>query len=269
MKFDLVFVVLVYRNQDDLRDFLESLTVITGKYKVVVVNSYFDDFSKQEIKNITDIYGCDFINVSNKGYSYGNHCGIEYALKNYEFNYLCVANPDTIVEEFDIQLLNGFEKDILAPNIKCYPNKSQNPMHVIENKLSIKLIYLGYQYSNKLLFYTGIGINKFIREAFLFYVKLVKKRKYRIFTAHGSFIVFSSNAIREIKQPFDEDIFLFGEESILAEKAARMNTKIYYIPEIRIKHKQDGSMKLSNLNMDEEGKKSFLCYYEKYFRRSI
>ena len=46
---DYVFVVLVYRNTADLEDFLVSTKEITGNYKVIVVNAFFDEKTKSEI----------------------------------------------------------------------------------------------------------------------------------------------------------------------------------------------------------------------------
>ncbi len=79
-----IFVVLVYRNTGDLEDLTKNLgeKFESGKYRVIVVNAYFDDDTKSESERISNECDADFINVPNKGYSYGNNRGIEYALNS-------------------------------------------------------------------------------------------------------------------------------------------------------------------------------------------
>ena len=76
-----IFVVLTYRNTDDLEDFLKSVERFVKSYKVIIINSYYDDSSKFKFADIAKQYNCDFINVPNKGYSVGNNYGIKYAQK--------------------------------------------------------------------------------------------------------------------------------------------------------------------------------------------
>ena len=38
-----IFVVLTYRNIDDLEDFLKSVERFVKSYKVIIINSYYDD----------------------------------------------------------------------------------------------------------------------------------------------------------------------------------------------------------------------------------
>lgn len=76
-----LFVVLVYRNSADLYDFIISVKQNFTNYKIVVVNSYYDNESLKVIEDIAISNDCEFINVANKGYSYGNNLGIGYAKK--------------------------------------------------------------------------------------------------------------------------------------------------------------------------------------------
>ena len=82
---DFIFVVLVYRNIDDLKDFFDHFTIPNSK--VVVINSFYDKNSESSLKNIAEENDADFISVPNKGYGAGNNRGIEYVLNNYDFKY--------------------------------------------------------------------------------------------------------------------------------------------------------------------------------------
>ena len=76
-----VFIVLTYRNVEDVRGFLKSLENCTESYKTIIVNSFFDEKCKNEIEKVALQYECDFVNVPNKGYGAGNNFGIELARK--------------------------------------------------------------------------------------------------------------------------------------------------------------------------------------------
>lgn len=255
---DVVFCVLTYKNSSDLQDFVESVyRQCRLNFRIVIVNSYFDDATLEDIRAIAKANKCDFLNVPNNGYGAGNNRGIEYAISTYDFSFLIVCNPDTIVKKFEINDIAGYQnKDvILAPNIVCASGKKQNPAIVSYNKRASRLIYRGYKRNNKLTLYHGLAINKVNRLLFLTRNNSGKK----IFQAHGSFVIFSKAALDKLVPVYDENIFLFCEEMDLAFKAKANGIDTIYIPEIDIYHKEDGSMKLSNLNLYNEIKKS--CIY--------
>lgn len=122
MKFDIVFVVLVYRNIRDLRDFFNSNEIPDSK--TIVVNSFYDDESECEFKEIAESNQADFLSVPNKGYGAGNNRGIDYALSNYDFNYLIVSNADITISRFRKDLIDKFPNAVLAPKILTLNNKN-------------------------------------------------------------------------------------------------------------------------------------------------
>ena len=117
-RFKYIFVVLTYRNTEDIIDLLDSMKRQVEDYKVVVVNSFYDEETATIIESIAKKYDAVFINVENKGYSYGNNRGIEYALKNYAFEWLVIANPDTVIKKFDFSTLNVEMPVVIAPEIR-------------------------------------------------------------------------------------------------------------------------------------------------------
>lgn len=48
MKYDFIFIVLVYRNTKDLKDFFDSYNLANSK--VIVVNSFYDKESESDFK---------------------------------------------------------------------------------------------------------------------------------------------------------------------------------------------------------------------------
>lgn len=262
-RFKYVFVVLVYRNMKDIRDFVLDIKSHNLDSKIIIVNSYYDDETKAECEKTAEDAGCVFLNVENRGYGYGNNRGIEYALKNFKFDFLIVSNPDIVIKKFSDDSFSSFKDAVIGPVIRTLTNKSQNPYWVYENPLSEYLIYKGYKNKSKLLLYAGIGINKVIREAFLACFGILRLHFKRVFALHGSFVIFSHGVFDKIKLPYDEDMFLFAEEANLAHLLKKNKIKSYLSSDVEILHKEDGSIGVSKIDEKSEARKSIITYYEK------
>lgn len=251
-KVKVVFIVLVYRNYNDVIDFCLSIKKkINMDYKIVIVNSFFDIESEIKIKNIAEKFNCDFLNIENKGYGYGNNEGINYAREKYKFNYLIISNPDIIIEKFNFKNL---EKNyIYAPNILTRNGKKQNPFRVINSPFLEYLKYIGFKKNMKFLIYIDILINKLCKI----------KRRNIIYSCHGSFIIFGLDALNLLpKRIFNDDIFLFTEEDHLAKLLYKYKIKIIYNENLCVKHNEDGSMKYINKKIFDLTKESYIKYYE-------
>lgn len=258
MDYKYVVVILVYRNIDDLEECVNSIYQKMSDVKIIIVNSFYDEESFQEVKSCANNNKCDFVNTENKGYGHGNNIGISYAVNHYKFDYIIIANPDIIVRKFDDTNLEQY--DVIAPKIITLSGKKQNPIWVFDNKRIEKIQYIGYKYSLNALVYLGIAINKIIREAY----NIFRKTDFYVYGAHGSFIIFKYSAIKDLLDLFDENMFMYAEETLLAYKLNNAGIKVRYTQKIEILHKEDGSVKLSSLNVMDEIKKSFMYYYSHY-----
>lgn len=263
--FDYIFVILVYRNAEDLIACLESIHKKVRNYRVVIVNAYYDERSKNIIEIIAREYDCDFINVDNKGYGAGNNRGIEFVIEQYEFEYVIVSNPDITIDIFPKNIATFKEMEIVAPQILARNGKNQNPILVKDNKLADYFLYQGYKNQINILVMIGFALNKIPREVFL---KMYKKCIRRVYGAHGSFVMYSRKAISQLTSNlYDEKIFLFSEEFVIAKKAKDLQLCTFYCPYVRIRHKEDGSIKIANISENEHLAKSTMYYYETYRKR--
>lgn len=258
--YDIVFVVLVYRNIDDLKGFFLSNCLTNTK--TIVVNSYYDDASEECFQRIAQDYDADFLSVPNKGYGAGNNRGIEYALLKYSFKYLVVSNADILIEHLDIENLNEMGDVIIAPKIINLKNKNQNPSSPFApHKLSMRL--WRYIFENDLRFLSwGLFAWSRIKKS-VFY--LISPWHKRIFSAHGSFVIFPVNVLKELVPIYNEQMFLFVEEEHLGMLAAMKGIKTIYNPSIKIRHKEDGSVAVASINEFEKTKQSFLVYFNYWF----
>lgn len=268
VKYQLIFCVLTYKNYIDIKEFIENINnKAKFTYKIVVANSYSDEKSSKEIRNIAISSQCDFIEFENKGYGYGNNRAIEYAKNNYDYEYLVVCNPDTLILNFDYQNLQDYNKEIIAPSIISAKGRRQNPMNVTYMPIAEWVLFNAFKKQNRYLFYLGVGLIKIKKFIDIFLKKLNRKKKYKIHICHGSFIIFSKYSVDKLIPIFDENIFLFGEEGDLGRKIKLLDLDIVYDEDIKIFHKEDGSMKLSDFNLNKILQESFIYYYEKW--RSI
>lgn len=262
-KYKYIFVLLVYRNFNDAKDLILNIKEKVSNYKIILVNSYYDDDSMEQLKNISIENECDFINVQNKGYGYGNNQGIKFAKNKYFFEYLIVANPDIEIIKFDEKELDKYTIGLFGPIIKTLKGKNQNPYWVKEEKILERLRYSGFKNNNQLFIYFVIIINKIYRYVFLLFFKISNRKQFEIFAAHGCFLVFPNSILKDIDSIYDEAIFLFSEEADIAHEFKKRKIKTYMIKSIEIKHKEDGSIKFEKINENKEEKKSVIYYYEK------
>lgn len=259
-KFDFVFVVLVYRNTQDLTDFF--LSNETANSRVIVVNSYYDDDSEKAFQLIAQKYNADFLTVPNKGYGAGNNRGIEYALQNYEFRYLVVSNADILVKNMALSCVSSYGDSIIAPQIINAIGRKQNPSVPFRpTKLTEDMKYWVYQGSHYRILWILFALSRF-KKILYYCISGIRKQ---IFSAHGSFVIMSKKVVERLHPIYNEDMFLFNEEEHLGRLALKNGIKTYYAKNIQIHHKEDGSMKLSSFNEMERLRQSFLVYYDYWF----
>lgn len=262
IKYTYIHIVLVYRNHVDLEIFMKNIKSLD--FKVIVVNSFYDNTSRTLIEDIAVENNADFINIPNKGYGFGNDLGIKYALDNYDFDFLIINNADVEVLKFDYEKVKLYSKQfIYAPQIKTIKLKDQNPFIISYSKLFRFLYYTGCKKRSRILKLSTIIINGLVRRIFNFFVKIFRLNYLRIYSCHGSFFLIGKEAVVKLYPLYLHQMFLFQEEHFLARKAFLNSVKIYYVPsDIQIKHYEDGSVDFSNGVLNRYQDESYIMYYE-------
>lgn len=256
-EFDFIFVVLTYRNTDDLRDFFRHFHLQNSK--VIVVNSFFDEKSEVDFKTIANIYQADFLSVPNKGYGAGNNRGCQYALEHYLFKYLVVSNADIMIDSLSLLNLEKYHDNIIAPRIINLSGKNQNPSIPFKpGILTERFRYWIYSGNHSKLIRVYFVISRL--KKILYYC--IKSFRNQIFSAHGAFVIFPANVIRQLYPLYNEEMFLFNEEEHLGRLALSKGIETVYASDIMIRHKEDGSMNIVDINEFEMLKQSYLVYYK-------
>lgn len=259
-----IFVILVYRNVEDILELLESIKAQVLDSKVIIVNNYYDETTQKQFEKIAAEHQCDFINCENRGYGAGNNAGIRFALEKYEFEYLIISNPDIVIKNFPVEEIRQYPEGVYGCEIDNLAHKNQNPMLAKNCRFASKMLYKGIKEKLSFCLLAGKAINKLQRDWSRFLLNRKKKENRKVYQIHGSFLIFSGSVIQEIEAPYDEEMFLFAEEGYLAYLLNKKGISSYYCPEIKVLHKEDGSMKFRN-DIDEECVKSNLYFFEKYY----
>lgn len=236
---DVVFVVLLYRNANDLARLAPTLARVPGRVRAVVVNSFYDESTRDAAQQICGAQGFDFLNVENRGYGAGNNAGIAYARAHYRFSFLVISNPDIEIEA--MPALPPGETALYGPLVRTETGKRQNPYMPAFSTLRERLMRrFAKRPGNTLPFWAAVALNKAHR---IWFNLLPARGRRRVYALHGSFLVFSAPALARLGAPFDERMFLFREEDHLARRAKALGIPLYYLPDMRVLHHEDGSVR--------------------------
>lgn len=258
--YEIIFIVLVYRNTKDLREFFKANNVFDSK--TIVVNSFYDDETEAVFKQIALENNADFISVPNNGYGSGNNRGIEFALEHYSFDYIIVSNADICIEKFDVSILGIYQDCVIAPKILTLNGKNQNPSSPFSpSRFRERLVSWLYRNNHRHMIYVYYIWSRLSK--IIFY--LLSRFRNKIFSPHGAFFIIPYTVLKEIVPIYNERMFLFFEEHHFGQLAMKHGIKIVYVPKIVIRHKEDGSISFLSENVFSLMRQSYLEYYDYWF----
>jgi GT2 family glycosyltransferase len=210
---------LVLVNYNDAKRTINSYL----KYKnffnineVVVVDNDSIINDKHDLNKFVD-YNDLVFNLGNFGYSKGNNIGIDFLNSKGNFQWIVISNSDVEISENDFNVIyNSLETSDYS--------LLTGVMHESDHSIS-KMVYW-----RKTTFFDDLLSN------FLLLRKFVKKYNYHgvnypsnsikeVYAVPGSFFLINNLEFKRIKY-FDENVFLFHEEDILAHKLAQNKKKV-------------------------------------------
>lgn len=239
-----VFVVLVYKNTEVLNGFFQSLKEKVQNYKVILVNSFYDEPSKQACQEYAAKNACDFIDIPNKGYGAGNNVGIKYAMEHYGFDFLIISNSDIIIKKLDALDKYLGKPCIVGTETIMLTGKRQNPClgrYPTLNSLYFMLCRKGYEKDSHLLItmaHACSRLNKIFTWLQLFFSR---KRELQVLAIHGSFFVMTKAAVEAMFPVFNDEMFLYNEELYLGLRAKQRGVPIYYSKDNIVNHLEGAS----------------------------
>lgn len=200
-------IVVNYVDYNSTEKCVESLLELDVNLQIVVVDNKSPNDSYRILKEKfekTDVIVVE--SLMNGGYSYGNNFGIKEALKHNDcLEYIAIMNPDVVIEDSRIfkEMIDDFAKHSQYEAI--IPVMIENGEKLIERS--------GW-------------ILPTLKQRIFARTFLEDKRKPQITTngfykivdaVHGSFFIVKRSFL-DNNSLFDENVFLYGEESILGIK---------------------------------------------------
>lgn len=214
-------IILNYNDSGTVERLVDSIIEYEMLNRIIIVDNCSTDDSY--VKLYTKYQGCDKVSViltdKNGGYGYGNNVGIKYAIDYYGAKYIIISNPDVKFEQDVIlEMLSVYEKcndrkiGVVAPVMCDY---SGNPSFNCAWKLPDFLddIVLSLMITQKLFARRLYYKNCFTDAGYVF-----------VDVLPGSFFMITADAIKDVGY-FDEDVFLYCEERILAFKLKQRGYK--------------------------------------------
>ena len=243
------FVILHYKNISDTLKCINSILALSGSKKIIVVsNSPLSSSDRYRLSKLVDKL---IIMNGNVGYAKANNAGVKYALR-FNPRFVSVLNNDTYIDCDWLSLCDKIYSetsfDVLGPFIVSpFSSGSVNPYKPLcsvsdvckELSYQRKLLFI---YSHRLLCFlleVYMGIKHFFRPPKVMENGLV--REYNV-ALHGCALVFSRHYFECYSSCFDEDTFLYHEESFLYQRILRKHLVSVYDPSLVIYHTEGQSL---------------------------
>lgn len=214
-------IILNYNDADQTISLVEEIKEYEEINHIIVVDNLSTDNSYKVLKTYETEKVDVIITDTNGGYGYGNNIGIRYAHEQYKSEYIIIANPDVHFSNETITKMKcifNYEKNvgIVAPKALKPTGDDQNLIawklqNKIDYGLSASMIYIKY------------FSNKYYNSSYFIDNKLME-----VDVVPGSLLMIKTSYMLKYGM-YDENIFLYGEEEILALKFRENGFKTYII----------------------------------------
>lgn len=253
------FLIINYNDYESTIHLINNIKDYKIIDKIVVVDNCSTDDSFNKLKKIETKKIEIIKTLENKGYGYAINYGSRHLIKLYNKCNIIVSNADIIIkkEEDLIKLINDFNNDIgiVAPVINEHGNLSKGwkiPSPLIDCLLN--LVY----------------IHRIFRKKYLLYPENYYNHLTDIEVMSGCFFIINSDILREVGF-FDEQLFLYYEENVIATKLKKINKRIVIDNDVEIIHNHSVSIdkSLNKIKKYKQLKKSQYYFQTKYNNANI
>ena len=223
---------IIVLNYNDYKNTIELVNIIKNYEQInyiIIVDNCSTNNSFEKLKELQSNKTKIIKTERNGGYAYGNNYGIKYAIRNYDIDYVIIANPDIRFEENTIELINDTinsqERCAIVAPILDENEENYWKIPKYHNILACPFLILGKK----------IGNSKYKKNTYE-----IKK----VDVVSGAFFAITKKAYLDING-FDEDTFLYFEENIIACRLKQIDYNSYIISKARFKHKASTSIDMS------------------------
>ncbi len=264
---DIGIVIVNWNTRDYLRNCLASVYANRGvSFQVVVVDNASEDGSVEMVR--AEFPQAHVIaSPINGGFSYANniglrHFGLDRGAGEDAPRYGLLLNPDT-----------ELPPDALAGMVRFmdeHPDAGVAGPKLVLADGSLDLACRRSFPSPEVSFYRMVGLSRLFPRSRVFarynLTYLDPDRTYEVDSVVGAFMMVRREALAEVGL-LDEAFFMYGEDLDWAYRIKQAGWKVYYHPEVVVKHvKRAASRKSPRARV--EFYRSMLIFYRKHYRAS-
>lgn len=226
-------IVVNFNDSKDTIKYVEQIVQYQTINRIVVVDN--GSTERNEMERLRGLASEKVVVLQadkNGGYNYGNNFGICYLEQNGErYDYLVISNPDIEIEEKAIsECLQVLEENqdvaIVAPRMV---NADGKPVR--RSSWKMRTFALDVVHSTRLLellFYSKLRKGEYAEKEYA-------QKCLQVEAISGAFCVMKQEIWQQIGG-FDENVFLFYEEDILAKKVQEIGKKIVSVNHVKFCH---------------------------------
>lgn len=253
-------VILNYNDYSTVETLIKAIQDYEILDHIVIVDNCSTDDSYSRLIKLGNTKIKIIRSQCNGGYGYGNNLGIKYVIENYDSEMILICNPDVA---FKKELI-GKMRDALCQR-DDYVLASAIP-YDIRGKLQKKYAWKVPTISQCVLA-SGKILQKFFRFHWYPDNYCFHKDVTEVECVPGSLLLVKTSAMQQCGM-YDEDIFLYGEESVLGYKLKNLKLRSIIVND-RFEHLHSVSINKSIRSSVKQRKimyQSFMIYITKYLQ---
>jgi len=256
-------IILNYNSKEDAIKYVNQIKDYSILDTIVVVDNKSSNQGELEVLESLKSEKVYVIQSDkNGGYSYGNNFGLKYLeTLSQDYDYVVISNPDVEVKEeaFKTCFKELEENKKLAV---CSPMMLDgNGNHIRRSSWKMRtpgIDMINSSRLNEILFYPWFKNGEYKEDDY-------KKEKLEVECVSGAFFVIKFAIFKQIGY-FDENVFLFYEEDILANKLQKLGYNEMSLNTVNFKHFESQSIgkAMSYFNKIKRLQESKMYYQKEY-----
>lgn len=226
-------IIVNYNDAEETAEYVKKLREYETIQRIVVVDNVSTASNTMPIlRQVENEKVVVLQSDKNGGYSYGNNFGVAYLEEQKEqYDVLIISNPDIEIEESAIKrcldvLKNNEKVAMVAP--RMYDAKN-SPIR--RSSWKMRTFWLDVIHATRfleLVFYRKFRKGEYSEEEYA-------KELLQVEAISGAFFMVKYDVFKEIGM-FDENVFLFYEEDILAKKLSQKGYETVSINDVKFVH---------------------------------
>lgn len=217
---DITCVILNYNDADTVIKLIENIKDYDVIDHILVVDNHSTDNSYKILSQRYTDESKIIVKITDKngGYGYGNNFGIKYAYYNLKSKYVIVANPDVFFTDKMVQELLNVITAKKAALVSGVQRIEENQIYDLAWKVPTALQWT----------FSESKLGSYFKKIYHYNSDDLKEPVLRVECVPGAMFLIDAAKFISVGG-YDEDVFLFGEETMLGFKLKKANYDTYLL----------------------------------------